>query len=80
MLNIHIHRINPKHLAKASLDKERASARKRGAWEPIGDPCSQRACSSATVRGLRTTSCGWCSDDCCTTHLVEGVAIVRVWT
>ena len=56
MLNIHIHRINHKHLAKASLDKERASVKRRGAWEPIGDPCSHKAYSSATVRGLRSTS------------------------
>ena len=80
MLNIHIRRIHPKHLAKASLDKERASVQRRGAWEPIGDPCSQRACSSATVCGLRTTSCEQCSDNCYTTHLVEGVAIAHVWT
>ena len=49
MLNIHIHRINHKHLAKASLDKEMASVKRRRAWEPIGDPCSHKAYSSATV-------------------------------
>ena len=87
MLNTHIRRMNPKHLAKASLDKVRARGyRGREPGIQLGtDIYTKRACSSTTratqlLGSLQEHGCDWCSDDCCTTHLIEGMAIARVWT